>query len=153
MRPAEVRLAFGVGAALCGIEVEVIAHDQVQPAVAVEIDERGRDAPVAVRQTGGRGDVGESAAAQIEEEPDAVGLGDQDLGQAVVVHIADSQAIAIAGHVGAGAGTHILEPAVGQLVVEPVRRRGGRMDVVDEINVEPTVVVEIQERAARANRL
>src|SRR5262249_22604027 len=79
-------------------------------------------------------------------------LGEQHVGQAVVVDVADRDPHAVASHVEARPGTHVLERAVLILMKELVLR-SLRPAVMNEIDVESAVVIEVKERRAGAHEL
>ena len=71
-------------------------------------------------EPGGRGPVGEGAVAVVVIEPVGAEAGDEDVGQAPVVGVADGDAVRIsAAHEAAGVG-HFLERAIRLLMEEPI---------------------------------
>ena len=105
------------------------------------------------------GHVGEGAVAVVAEERVAAQAGDEQVGVAVVVVVGgdDAQVVAPAGHA-RGLG-HVGERAVAVVVVQAVPVAGPvlleRLDrrAVDDVDVEPAVVVVVEERDARDHRL
>src|SRR5262249_27015232 len=62
-----IALAAGVRAWPTRVVIDVVDDDQVEPAVAVVIEERRRRSPGAVAQARVRGDVAEGAVAVVQE--------------------------------------------------------------------------------------
>src|SRR5262249_51405182 len=122
--------------------------DEVEPAVAVEIDEAGRGAPEGAVEAGRAGDVEELAAALVEEQPEAAVLGDEDVGPAVVVDVADGHAHVMAGEVEPGAGADVLKLAAGELPEEPVGGFRLGPGVLQEEDVQAAVAVEVEQGGA-----
>src|SRR5207248_954379 len=73
---AVVGAAAGHAAGPGGVVIDVVDDDQVEPAVAVVIEEGRRGPPQRVVQARLPGDVGEGAIAVVQEELDAAVLGD-----------------------------------------------------------------------------
>src|SRR5207247_6318725 len=111
------------GTDLRRIVVDIVGDDEVEPAVAVVIEEAGRRGPQGVFDSGGLGDVDEGAVAVVAEEADAAVFGNENVGETVVVDVGDGDAHAVTADVEAGAGADVFEAAVGFLVVQPVARR------------------------------
>ena len=151
VRPAKLRLAARVRTLLRGIHIEIISDHEIEPAVAVVVKERRRHAPVGVGDARRRRHVGEFPLSLIQKQPDPVVFGDEDLGPSVVVDIASRHALAVARHLETRAGAHVAEMPVGLLLIKPVGRAVRRMGVVQEINIQPPVLIKIQERRARPN--
>src|SRR5438128_11200740 len=118
--------------------------------------------PVEAARTRG---IDKSSFAGIAKQPALPHAGDENVGKAIVVIIADSHAHSIELNVEARTARHVGERAVAVVTVEPKRRalafarteRSERMarpiHAVDEKDVLPAVVVVIETRAARAQRL
>jgi hypothetical protein len=103
LRPAVVALAGFIEAGTVWIVLDVICHHEIEPAVAVVIDEGGGDGPEGIIEAGfSGGEFAEGAIAAIHEEPHGAVLGDEDIGPAVVVHIADCDAHSAPGDVEPG---------------------------------------------------
>jgi len=109
--------------------------------------------PPALRPQAAVAGLLELALALVEEQPAAVEFADVDVGQAVVVHVADRHAHAVPGEVEARASADVLEAAALALPVQPVRGGGTGAGVVEQIDVEEAVVVCVEERAAGADAL
>src|SRR5205807_8392851 len=112
--------AADAGAGPRDVVIDVVDHDQVEPAVSVVVHEGARGAPAVVLQSRLLGDLPELAVALVEEQADATVLGDQDVGQAIVVDVAHRHAYAVPGEIQARALAHVPEGAVGLLPEELV---------------------------------
>ena len=118
---AELRVAADEGGVL--VPDEVVADVQVEVAVAVEVGEGRGGRPVAVAaQAGGLGDVLEGAVAPVAVEGIRPPSGDEQVGVAVVVDIADGDAVAVAAGEGGDPGGFggVLECAIAAVVEEAV---------------------------------
>src|SRR5262249_22551743 len=133
--------------------VEVVDDDEVEPAVAVVIDEADGGGPQRIPEPGLIGDVLELAAAPVQEQLDAGVLGDDDVGQAVVVDVADGHAGVVAADPQAGTLRHVLELAAAQVPVQPVDRGRAGAAGGEEVDVEQTVAVEVEQGHAGAVNL
>src|SRR5262249_32686890 len=133
--------------------------DQVEPAVPVEIDEAAGGAPARLLDPGRARHLLEAEpaavgpAAAVAEQPSPAVLRDVDVHPTVVVEVADGDAHAVAGDVEAGALADVPEGAGGALAEEAVAGRGVGPPVVDEVDVEPAVVVEVEQGDAGAHDL
>ena len=65
--------------------VEILTHEQVQPAVAIDVHERRRHAPTRIGRAARGGDVGERAVAVVSQQLIRPELGDVKIDAAVVV--------------------------------------------------------------------
>ena len=103
------------------------------------------------------GDVDERALAGVAEQAVLPDAGDEQVGEAVVVEVADGDAHAVHLDVEPGAAGHVGEGAVAVVAVQPQRRSlalvAGPVHAVDEQDVLPAVGVVVEERAAGAERL
>ena len=88
--------------------------------------EARRRAPQDTVQAGFAVDLGERAIAVVEEEPEAAVERYEYVGPAVVVHVGNGHAGAVAGDVQAGPLADVGEAAVGALAEQPVRGGGVR---------------------------
>ena len=83
--------------------------------------------------------------------------GDQQIGKAVVVVVADRHAHAVHFHRQAGARGDIGERAVAVVAVEPhggaLAAVIGPVHAVDQQNIEPAIAIVVEERAAGAHGL
>ncbi len=139
--------------------VDVAGDVQVEPAVPVGIEEGGRRVPARRLDADPRRDVLEAPAAKVAVEHVAAEVRDQDVGPAVVVVVGDRRArspFALASD--AGAVRHVLESAVGALVIEGVLAplddpRAVEPPAVDEVDVESAVPVVVEERRAGPRRV
>ena len=149
-----------------GIPDDVVGDEEVEPPVAVEVDEGGGDRPqravlrVAAREAGGLGDVLEGAVAVVAEERVAAQAGDEEVGVAVVVVVAGGDAEVVAppgharrlGHVGEGAVARCCGRG-GSSMRGPSSPRRAMRRAVHDVDVEPAVVVVVEEGHARDHRL
>src|SRR5262249_46354094 len=94
----------------------------------------------------------EGAVAVIQEKADAAVFGNQHVRPTVVVDVADCHAHAIAGYIQPRASAYVLEGAIRFLMVQLVLGSIWSA-VVDEISVEPAVVVVIKEGGAGTHDL
>jgi hypothetical protein len=154
--------AAGIGGA---VPDDVVGDEQVEPPVAVVVEEGGGDRPeravllVAAREAGGLGHVGEGGVAVVAEERVAAQAGHEEVAVAVAVVVGgdDAQVVAAAGDAG-GLG-HVRERAVAAVVVQAVPEARlvllERLDrsAVHHVEVEPAVVVVVEERHAGDHRL
>ncbi len=140
-------------AALRRIVIDIMDDDQVEPAVAIEIDKAGRSGPMDAIETRFLGDLRKRAVAIVEKQPHAAVFGQHDVGPTVVVHVADRHAHVVAVDSQAGFIGHVLEAAVGQLLKKLVTGRGIGPAVLQQVNVEKTVVIEIEQGGAGAHDL
>src|SRR5262245_59934348 len=99
VRAAVILLAAGSRAFACLIVTEVADDDQIEPAVAVVVEEASRRGPEGIVDPCLLGDVAELATAEVEEKPDVAVFGKEHVGQPVVVDVADGYAHAVTGHV------------------------------------------------------
>ena len=130
-----------------GVE-DVVGDVEVEPSVAVVVEETRRHRPHLVVDAGRFGDVGERGVTVVAPEPIALEIGQVEIQVAVVVVIADDAAHAVACGGQTGLPGPVGEHAVRRLQVEPV---AGRALPVDEIDVESAVAVEIRQCTAGAH--
>ena len=140
-------------------ELDEAAEEQIEPAVVVVVE------PDRARRPAGRGDarllgdVGERAVAVVVVQRAAAVRGDEDVGVAVVVVVGDGAAHAELRAAGdAGLVGDVGERAVAVVLVERVLERRLRLvevagAAVDHEDVDPAVVVVVEERDARPHRL
>ncbi len=97
----------------------VVADEQVEQAVAVVIDpERGSAEPLAGLEAGGASDIGKFAVTVIAEEMALADAGDENVGEAVVVVIADGYAHAVHFDIEAGGAGDVGERTVAIVAIE-----------------------------------
>ena len=135
----------------------VVADEQVEQAVAVEVEPHGRRAQGRASAEPARArHVHERALAGVAEQAVLSDAGDQDVGIAVVVEVADGGAHAVQLHIEAGAARDIGERAVAVVAVQAERRAPARVarpiHAVDEQDVRPAVGVVVDEGAAGPER-
>lgn len=106
---------------------DVMADEEVEQAVVVDVDPGGARAPVGARrlEARGSGDVGKSAATQVLEEALAADAGDEEIRPAVVVVVAAGHAHPVKVRVEAAACGDIRKLAGTVVSVEGERVPGG----------------------------
>ena len=134
--------------------LHVVADEQVQQAIAVVIEPQGgRAEGASAAQSGGLGNVDERAAAVVLKEAVLPHAGDQDIGEAVVVVIADRHAHAVHLHLQPGVLGHVGERAVAIVAIElqgaALALVARPIHAVHQQDVLPAVAIVIQKRAAR----
>ena len=133
------------------VVVDVTGDKQIETAVAVIVAEGGAGGPVAKLHPGLFGDVGKGAVVIVAVEAIPAEVRHKNVGPAIVVVVADGNAEAPAivgdagllGDVGEGAVVVVVEErgvGRGDFAGERVVRRS-----VDEIDVEPAVVVVVEQ--------
>ena len=138
---------------------DVVADEQIEVAVIVDVEERGPGEPaVGALGVGRVGDVVEMPLAVVAEEVAAADGRHVEIGVAVVVVVADGHALAVERLVEPGLLGHVLEVPLAVVAVEGLG--GCRLDLVagpvrrvDEEQVLVAVAVVVEERDARAHRL
>ncbi len=147
------------------VEIDVIADEKIQPAVAVVIEKRAAGVPaVQARGSLARGfrdacflaHVGERAVAVVMVEHAIAPIGDEQVVQAVVIVIADAAALAPASARHAGFDRHVGERAVAIILEQAAHRSvvlgpiGLKACAVHEENIQPAVMIVVVERHAAA---
>src|ERR1700730_4682547 len=138
------------------VEVHVAGDEEIEEAVAVEVAPSRPCGPAAESYASFFRDIGEGAVVIIVVEAIFAEVGDVDVGPAVVVVVGDGDAEAPALVGDAGFGGDIGEGAVVIIVEESGARgrldafHGGDRRAVNEIDVEPAIVVVIEESDAGA---
>ena len=152
--------ARGKSRVLC-VPLEIMADIKVEVAVVVEVGPCGGSWPVAVAgESCGRGRVFEASAAPVVEKGVRAPAGDEEVGAAVVIIVADGNAVAVtAGERGqTGLLGHVVEVSVAAVAEEPVAEwsrpgRRGKFPPLNGKDVEPAITVEIEEGDASAHGL
>ena len=109
-----------------GRPLHVVADEQIEQAVAIEVEpERRRAECLAPAEAARLGDVDECALAGVAEQTVLADAGDEDVGKAVVVVVADGDAHAVHLDVEAGAAGDIGERAVAIVAIELQRASAG----------------------------
>ena len=133
-----------------------MADVEVEVAVAVEVGPGRGGRPVAVAAESRRlGDVFEGAVASIMIEGVRPPPGDEHVGTAVVVVVADGDAVAVAREIRRCRRLgDVLEGPIAPIAEESIaacRRVGGRRErpPLDSVNVEPAIAVVIEESHPR----
>ncbi len=152
-----IGLVFAVETAkhvVVGRPLDIVADEEIETAVAVVIEPESRSTEsLAVAESGGPRHVYECAFAGIAEQTILTHARNQDVGQAVVVVVADGDAHAI--HVcgvESGSVRHVCKSAIAIVAVELESRARGVMSrpigPVDEEDVRPAIGVIVEEGTA-----
>jgi hypothetical protein len=142
---------------MLGIPLAVVGDEQIQQPVVVVIDPGGGYRPhflagvSAAAHAGLRRHIGKRAIAVVVEELVAVDVGDEDVGPAVVIIVADGNAHAVTGagqpglfgDVGERQVAVVVEQAVAEL--RAVLGEPGHGAAVDEVDIEQAVAVVIEQ--------
>ena len=155
-----VRLVPAVEAAehvRVGRPADVVADEQIEQAVAIEIDpDRGRAERLPRVEAAALRDVDEPALAGIAEQAVLTDAGHQQVGEPVVVPVADRHAHPVHLDIQARGARDVRERAVAVVAIEREGRSlpgvAGPIHAVDEQDVLPAVGVVIQEGAPGAER-
>ena len=150
-------------------EVDVIAYEEIEPSVAINVNERCARGPVGVFDTGLDRDVTECAVSVVVIEHVRSEVGDVDIEKAVVVVVADGDAHWKADLADAGLLRHVYKPqfpGFGQQVLEeaitglPSRRRRKEglartieLRALGQEDVEIAITIEVEQSNARAHDL
>ena len=143
----------GRGAACGGIVVDIVDNAEVEPAIAVVIEERCGRGPLKVDETGFRRHVDEAHASLVQQQFHAVHLGDEEIGLAVVVDVAHRDAHVPAGEIEPRAWRHILKGVIRFLSEDFVGAGRLGTGVGEEDQVEQSVAIQVHDGAARAHVL
>ena len=127
-------------------------------AVPIVIGETAAGRPAAAADAGGLGHVRERAVVVVAVQVVAAERGDVEILPAVAVHVRGADAHAPARAADAGAVGDVFELPAAEVAVERAARRLGSVGAVDrqgidEVDVQPAVVVVVEERDAAAHRL
>ena len=137
--------------------LHVVAHEQVQPPVAIVVDPGGARAERGVRHARLLRHVRERAVAPVVEQPVRAKAVDEQVGVPVVVIIGRGHADAIHLDGQTGLCRHVLERAVAAVAVQRLGRLLppllGPLGGVDEEQVRVAVPVVVEKRQPRAHRL
>jgi hypothetical protein len=141
-----------------GRPLDVVADEEIEVAVAIEVDPHRRRAERHAAIKAARfGGVREGALAGVPKETVLTDAGDEDVGEAVVVEIADGHAHPIQLDVEASSAGDVGKRPVPVIAIEAQGRALGLMSgpvhAVDEKDVLPAVGVVVDERAAGSQRL
>ncbi len=134
--------------------VDVVGDEQVEVAVAIDVDERAARAPERRTGAAGVGDLGKPTASGIAIQRIRPDVGDVEIGEAVIVEVPRAGAHAVVAVADVRAVRHILEGSVAAVSIQAVTGALGHRRIrvraaVNEKHVEPAVVVEVEEEAAR----
>src|SRR5687767_1307322 len=139
-------------------DINIVRDEQIQVAVTIEIKECAAGAPHGRIRAAGTWHLRKPAAPRVPIERVRTDVGDVKVDQAVVVVIAGAGAHAVIAVKKSRPGGDILECAVAaipeQSMARPAAdRRIGNRAAVDEKDVDPVVVVEIEEQATGPQNL
>jgi hypothetical protein len=141
------------------VRVNITRDEQIEPAVSVVIAEGGARRPSACLDAHALGDVGERTVVIVAVEPVLAIVRDVQIRPPVVVVVAggNSEAPAFVGHTGAFGDVRELEIAI---VAKERGARSGlgspyrtRRRTVDQVDVEPSIIVDIDQGDAAGRRL
>ena len=132
-------------------------HDEVQVAVLVQIDKgRSQAHRRQLFQVRLCGHILEASLAGVAKKMSLADAGDENVGETVVVVIADGHAHSVKLDVESCAARYVRECAVAIVAVEAKSRTlalvTGPVHSIDQKNVLPAVAVVVEERAAGAQR-
>ena len=139
------------------IEVDVVRREEIEPAVAVEVEERTSRAPPRARlcQAGFRRHVLERAVSEVSIQVVLAIVGHEQIDVAVVVVVARARALAPAARRETCARRHVFEGAIALVAIQVIRRllslrKTFEHRAVDEEDVEPSVFVIVEHGRAAA---
>src|SRR5262249_15690011 len=135
------------------IKGNVIEHHQVEPAIAIEIEEACGCSPASVLNTSGARNVRECAVAVVDEQSNPAPLRYQAIRVAVIVHVADGPPHPVPGHVETRAVAYVTEMPVRLLMIQLVGDTGVRPGIMYKVDVEAPVAVVVQQGRTRADNL
>src|SRR5581483_8243555 len=120
-------------------------------AVTIVIEERAAcaEARFGIQKSGRLGHVGKSSVSVVSVKNILTPAGDEQIFKAVVVVIANRNAVKVAGSKKAGLAGNIRECSIAVIFVETIGSRGWRIAVAragEKKHVEPAVVIKIEER-------
>ena len=150
-----------IGAAediVLGRPAHIIANEKVQQSIPIIIKPQSGSAEALTPEqaTRARG-VHESTSAGVAKKSALPHASDENVGETIIIVIADGHAHAVDLDVEAGASRHVRKRAVAVVPVEPQRGSlalvSGPVHAVHQQDVLPAIAVIIKERAARAQSL
>ena len=151
--PALKDVSPRIGTLLRRIVIDVIPHHQIQPAIAVVIEERRRHTPLPVGQTRALGDIGKLPAALIQKQADAIILRRKNLRQPVIVDVTHRDAIDVTRRLESRTRAGVRKGSIRLLAEQAVPRAGLRTNIVHEEHIQPPVIIHIDEGCPRADGL
>jgi hypothetical protein len=141
-----------------GRPADVIADEQVQAPIAIDVDPHRRGAECGTATEAARpGDIDEASLSGVAKQPALPDTRDEQIREAVVVEVADGHAHAVQFDVEAGRSRDVGKGAVPVVPVE--RKRGplalvpGPIAAVHEQDVLPPITVVVEKRATRSECL
>ena len=158
-RLVEARAALRHGRGL-EIEIDVVGDEQIELAIAIVVDESAAGAPASsrARDSGLFTHIGEGAVPIVVVQNILAEVSDEQIVVAVVIVVADADALAPAGVLEPSLERDVGESAVAIVLEQVVERLFARWKAfeprtVDQKNVEPAIVVVVIERDAAASGL
>ena len=135
------------------VERHVVGDEEVEVPVAIEIRERAAGAPQRRSDAGEARDIGEDAVAAVAVQHVRAEVGDVEIDPAVVVVVARAGAHAVLTMANRRSLGDVVERAVAAIPIQavprlPRDRRIGERPAVDQEDVEPPVVVVVEEQPA-----
>src|SRR5262249_17001404 len=105
-----------------GVVIEVIDHNQIEPAIAIVIDEGARRGPGGIVQSRFRSYVREDALAVVAKQLHAVIACDEDIRPAIIIHVADGHPHVVAGDVQTRTFTGVAKSVIRRLKIQTIAR-------------------------------
>jgi len=138
-------------------EVDVVRDVEIETSVGVEVCPCRGHSPEVIRGTG-LGGVRERAVAVVAQEPVGTEVGHVQVREAIVVVVGHGNSDSIAGVTGSRGGGDIFYTAIAEVAEESVDQRlvhaePGGGSFLHQVDVDPTVDVEVQSGQSRAHRL
>ena len=95
VRAAEVGDAFGRFAIYFWVIVEVIDNKNIQPAIAIQVDQCGRASPTQIVETRGSGGIGKLPVTGVQHQLECAKSCQQQIGFAIIVQITRSNTVVV----------------------------------------------------------
>ena len=95
VRAAEVGDAFGRFAIYFWVIVEVIDNKNIQPAIAIQVDQCGRASPTQIVETRGSGGIGKLPVTGVQHQLECAKSCQQQIGFAIIVQITRSNTVIV----------------------------------------------------------
>ena len=155
-RPGEAAELVLATAFLPGIDV--VGHEEIEVAVAIDVQKGTTGTPQIGIGAGGVRDLGKPSLASIAIQLIRADAGHIQVDQAVIVVVAGAGTHAVLAVPDARRRGHVLEGSIAAVPVHAVTRSAGNGDIghraaVHQEDVEPAVIVEVEEETARPHDL
>ncbi len=141
------------------VEVDVVGHEEVQIAAALDIQKARPGADLAgAGHAGLLGHRGKRAVAVVAVQHMGAKVGNEQVGPAIIVVVAHGNPQAVAGVAHPGLLGHILEAEVAQVAVQGIAGwrafplRAAQRGAIDEIDIHQAVAVVVERGQAGADR-